>query len=358
MSSISTRKKDHIDLTLNESSQYKRPTGFQMYQLKHNALPECGLDDISFRSQLLGSEFEFPLFISSMTGGHGEATNLNAEIATFCEHFKIPFGVGSQRVMLEDSTHEKSFAIVRKKAPNAFIAANIGGAQLIGGMPSNRLQSMINSIQANAVIVHLNPLQELIQPEGDTQFDGVLKGIEQLVNESSVPLIVKETGAGIDSAVAKRLLNVGVKVIDVAGVGGTSWSRVEAARISSRPKTDKVGSTLTRKYELEMQERFNEWGNSTVYCLKSLQELAWEREFEIIASGGIRHAQDMIKARCLGAHFVAVAQPVVRVLKEEGLKGLEKWFNLWRKEATMIMTLLGVREWRLLSEEHITPHSS
>jgi isopentenyl-diphosphate delta-isomerase len=93
MSSISTRKKDHIDLTLNESSQYKRPTGFQMYQLKHNALPECGLDDISFRSQLLGSEFEFPLFISSMTGGHGEATNLNAEIATFCEHFKIPFGV-------------------------------------------------------------------------------------------------------------------------------------------------------------------------------------------------------------------------------------------------------------------------
>jgi len=223
MSSISTRKKDHIDLTLSESSQYKRPTGFQLYQLKHNALPECGLEDISFRSHLLGSEFEFPLFISSMTGGHGEATNLNAEIATFCEHFNIPFGVGSQRVMLEDSTHEKSFSIVRKKAPNAFIAANIGGAQLIGGMPSNRLLSMISSIQANAVIVHLNPLQELIQPEGDTQFDGVLKGIEQLVNESSVPLIVKETGAGIDAAVAKRLLNVGVKVIDVAGVGGTSW---------------------------------------------------------------------------------------------------------------------------------------
>ena len=353
MSSISTRKKDHIDLTLKDSSQYKRPTGFQKFQLKHNALPECGLEDISFRSHLLGYDFDFPLFISSMTGGHGEATSLNAEIAMFCEQFNIPFGVGSQRAMLEDSTNEKSFSIVREKAPNAFIAANIGGAQLIGGMPSKSLKAMVNSIQANAIIVHLNPLQELIQPEGDVQFTGVLDGIEQLVKESSAPIIVKETGAGIDSSVAKRLLNVGVRVIDVAGVGGTSWSRVEAARIPDEPREEQAAGTFTLKYEQEMQERFNEWGNSTVFCLESLRELAWEREFEIIASGGIRHAQDMIKARCLGAHLVAVAQPVVRVLKEEGVKGLEKWFSLWKREATMIMTLLGVSDWRLLSEEHL-----
>tara|TARA_B100000575_G_scaffold294479_1_gene310703 strand:- start:1506 stop:2582 length:1077 start_codon:yes stop_codon:yes gene_type:complete len=353
MSSISTRKKDHIDLTLSESSQYKRPTGFEMYQLKHNALPECGLDDISFKSHLLGHDFDFPLFISSMTGGHGESTNLNAEIATFCEQFKIPFGVGSQRAMLEDSTHEKSFTIVRKMAPNAFIAANIGGAQLIGGMSDYSLKTMINSIQANAIIVHLNPLQELIQPEGDIQFSGVLKGIEQLVKHSSVPIIVKETGAGIDSKVAKRLLNAGVKVIDVAGVGGTSWSRVEAARKPSKWDVNFASNTLTFQYENEMEERFNEWGNSTVYCLESLRELAWKHKFEIIASGGIRHAQDMIKAGCLGANFVAVAQPVLRVLKDEGIDGLEKWFSLWRKEATMIMTLLGTRAWSLLSEEHI-----
>lgn len=352
MSSISTRKKDHIDLTLSETSQYKRTTGFEMYQLKHNALPECGLDDISFKSHLLGREFDFPLFISSMTGGHGEATTLNADIATFCEKFDIPFGVGSQRAMLEDSTHENSFTIVRDKAPNAFIAANIGGAQLIGGMPTYGLKTMINSIKANAIIVHLNPLQELIQPEGDVQFSGILKGIEQLVKNSSVPIIVKETGAGIDSKVAKRLLNAGVKVIDIAGVGGTSWSRVEAARIPSKWDVN-LDNTLTYQYEQEMHERFNEWGNSTVYCLESLQELAWERKFEIIASGGIRNAQDMIKARCLGAHFVAVAQPIVRVLKEEGIDGLEKWFSLWRKEAKMVMTLLGVHEWSLLSEEHI-----
>ena len=358
MSSISTRKKDHIDLTLSETSQYWRSTGFEKYQLKHNALPECGLDDISFKSHLLGRDFDFPLFISSMTGGHGEATNLNADIATFCEQFNIPFGVGSQRAMLEDSTHEKSFTIVRDKAPNAFIAANIGGAQLIGGMPTYGLKTMISSIQANAIIVHLNPLQELIQPEGDVQFSGVLKGIEQLVKHSSVPIIVKETGAGIDSSVAKRLLNAGVKVIDIAGVGGTSWSRVEAARIPQKRSREMVANNLTFQYEQEMQERFNEWGNSTVFCLESLRELAWERKFEIIASGGIRHAQDMIKACCLGAHFVAVAQPVVRVLKEEGIKGLEKWYFLWKKEATMIMTLLGVCEWRLLSEEYIIPQFS
>ena len=183
MSSISTRKKDHIDLTLSETSQYRRPTGFEKYQLKHNALPECGLDDISFKSHLLGRDFDFPLFISSMTGGHGEATNLNADIATFCEQFNIPFGVGSQRAMLKDSTHEKSFTIVRDKAPNAFIAANIGGAQLIGGMTTYGLKTIISSIQANAIIVHLNPLQELIQPEGDVKFSGVLKGIEQLAKQ-------------------------------------------------------------------------------------------------------------------------------------------------------------------------------
>ena len=153
-------------------------------------------------------------------------------------------------------------------------------------MPTYGLKTMISSIQANAIIVHLNPLQELIQPEGDVQFSGVLKGIEQLAKHSSVPIVVKETGAGIDSSVAKRLLNAGVKVIDIAGVGGTSWSRVEAARIPQKWSREMVANNLTLQYEQEMQERFNEWGNSTVFCLESLRELAWERKFEIIASGG------------------------------------------------------------------------
>lgn len=352
MSSISTRKKDHVDLTTSQNSQYLRTTGLDGIQLRHNALPECSIDNIDTSAQLLGRTFPFPLFISSMTGGYDRATQMNAVIAEFCETLDLPFGVGSQRAMLEDSTLESSFTIARKKAPNAFIAANIGGVQLIGNLPNDKIRRMTESIEADAVIVHLNPLQELVQPEGDRDFLGVLSGIEHLASKVGIPIIVKETGAGIDAGAAKKLLNVGVSVIDVAGVGGTSWSKVEHARLMNADA--KYGSSdYVNQYESDMYARLNEWGNSTRYCLESLQSLAWEREFQIIASGGIRHATHMIKARCLGAHFVAVAQPVVPIITHEGLDGLFRWYDLWKKETKMLMTLLGVTHWNLLGSHCI-----
>ena len=186
-------------------------------------------------------------------------------IAEFCETNNLPFGVGSQRAMLEDKSLIKTFSVVREKAPHAFICANIGGTQLIGGLSKDKIMMLTSSIEADAIIVHLNPLQELMQPEGDTSFKGILHGIEQLVNDSSVPIIVKETGAGISKYVAKKLLNIGVKVLDIAGSGGTSWAKVENYRISN--KTSK--------------HAFDNWGIPTVECLKQISSLQWERKFWI-----------------------------------------------------------------------------
>ena len=189
--------------------------------------------------------------------------------------------------MLEDPSLTNTFSIVRKKAPSAFVCSNIGGVQLIRGLDQDLLKRLIESIEANAIIVHLNPLQELMQPEGDRNFAGVLNGIEQLVKDSEIPLIVKETGAGISKYDTKRLLNAGVSVIDVAGAGGTSWAKVENFRHSNT----------------QARHEFDEWGTSTVDCLNDIASLQWERSFEVIASGGIRSAFDIAKSLCLGSLF-------------------------------------------------------
>ena len=337
MTDIRDRKKDHVELTVTDGTQYNHPAGFERYRFVHNALPEVNADDISTEAQLMGQTFSFPLFISSMTGGYAEAGPVNAIIAEFCEAENLPFGVGSQRAMLEDDSLTDTFSVVRKKAPNAFICSNIGGAQLIGGLNSKKITQLIDSIKANAIIVHLNPLQELMQPEGDRDFKGILDGIEQLVKDTQLPVIVKETGAGISEHTARRLLNVGVEVIDVAGAGGTSWAKVENYRTTNQ----------------HANHRFDEWGIPTVDCIRQLSRLEWERSFEIIASGGIRTAFDMAKSLCLGAHFTASAQPVIKVIKNEGYEGLQQLFNQWKQDLKTIMILLGCTDVRKLSGAHI-----
>ena len=341
MSEISDRKKDHVQFTIDEGTQYNQRSGFEKYKFIHNALPEVNIGEVSTEAELLGQRFSFPLFISSMTGGYSEAGQVNAIIAEFCEHKNLPFGVGSQRAMLEDDTLTETFSIVRKKAPNAFICSNIGGAQLIGNLKSDKIKRMIDSIEANAVIVHLNPLQELMQPEGDRDFKGILSGIEDLATSVTLPLIVKETGAGISKYVAKKLLNAGAAVIDVAGAGGTSWAKVENQRESN----------------LEPHFDFDEWGNSTTDCLIDIASLQWERGFEIISSGGIRSAFDIAKSFCLGADFTACAQPLIKAISVNGLDGLDELFSKWEHDLKTILTLLGCTNLKELNSSHIKLNS-
>lgn len=331
---IQKRKKDHVDLTVSGKSAFTKSAGFERYEFRHNALPELDLNEIDPSIQLMGRRFSLPLFISSMTGGYDGAAPVNAILSSFCEKNNLPMGVGSQRAMLEDPELESSFSIVRQTAPTAFIASNIGGVQLIEQWSEDKTHRLISSIKADAVIVHLNPSQELVQPEGDRNFRGILDGIRRLVDSVDVPVIVKETGAGISQDVALRLIDVGVNVIDVAGAGGTSWSRVEAWR---REDGD---------HDLD------EWGMPTVDCLLELAPLASDK-IQLIASGGIRTAQDMLKALCLGARCVAMAQPIIAMVKEEGQVGLDAYYDRLQHKLRCMLLLLGCRTPAELRPTHL-----
>jgi len=323
--SIQQRKKDHVDLCVTGDVGYEMPTGFDAFYFRHNALPEVNLNDVSVDASLLGRSFSFPLMISSMTGGYSDAGRINAQIARICEAENLPFGVGSQRALLDHPEEVKSFSVVRDEAPTAFIAANIGGAQVAGGLQDEQMSALIDSIKADAIIVHLNPLQELVQPEGDRNFAGVESGIAKLVDQSPVPVVVKETGAGISGDVARRLLSVGVSVIDVAGAGGTSWSKVENER-----KADSRSTAM-----------FNEWGIPTVTCIREAVQLREQFRFDIIASGGIRGASDIVKSICLGADFTASARPVIQALMDGGEENLRNLIKLWKEQTATILALLG-----------------
>lgn len=335
--SIKQRKKDHVNLTASGDMAYTQSAGFEDFRFRHNALPEVDKSEISTEADLLGQTFSFPLFISSMTGGYTDAGAVNSIIAEFCESENLPFGVGSQRIMLQEPETLSTFSVVREKAPTAFIAANIGGAQLIGGLSEKGVNLLIESIRADAIIVHLNPLQELMQPEGDRSFKGIENGIGQLVINSPVPVIVKETGAGISGEVAQRLLDLGVSVIDTAGAGGTSWAKVENERPSNSTP----------------DELFNDWGIPTVQCIKEITRLKKTAQFDLIASGGVRSSLDLAKALCLGADFGAAAQPVIKAIFNEGREGLEKWYAEWKRQLTVVMILLGCSEITELSKHHL-----
>lgn len=335
--SIKQRKKDHVELTTTGSVDYQQTTGFEDYRFNHNALPEVNMEDVSTEATLLGRSFAFPLFISSMTGGYTDAGAVNAIIAQFCEEYNLPFGVGSQRIMLENPKEASSFSVVRDHAPNAFIAANIGGAQLINGLSKKKIDRLVDSIEADAIIVHLNPLQELMQPEGDRSFKGIEKGIIQLVCDSERPVIVKETGAGISGYVAKRLLDIGVEVIDVAGAGGTSWSKVENER--------KEGG--------QRMSDFDDWGLSTVECVRQVSDLKKDYSFDLIASGGVRSSHDIAKSFCLGADFAAAAQPVIKAIVDNGFEGLEILYNRWYRQLKTILTLSGCERLTELNGNHL-----
>ncbi|MEX1011251.1 MAG: type 2 isopentenyl-diphosphate Delta-isomerase [Balneolaceae bacterium] len=335
--SIQKRKKDHVQLTLGEDVNYLKSTGFEQYDFIHNALPETNFNEVSTHTSLLGRTFSFPLFISSMTGGYSGGVRVNSEIAEFCERWNLPFGVGSQRVMLEEPDTVKSFSVVRERAPEAFIAANIGGAQCIGGISEKDLDLLISTIRADALIIHLNPLQELMQPEGDRNFCGIEEGISDLVESCSLPIIVKETGAGISKETAHRLLKCGVKGIDVAGAGGTSWSRIENLR----------------KSPVSEDSFFNDWGIPTSESILQVASLRSDFSFNLIGSGGIRTTADMVKAIALGANFTATAAPIIRLLHEGGIDKLEKQFHLWEEEMRMILTLLGCQSTDQLRTYHL-----
>lgn len=327
----SSRKRDHVLLTVNKNVSFSRKTnGFERWEFVHNALPEINFRDVTVRTSFLGKELSFPLMISCMTGGYKEAEKINRQLAELCEEHRIAMGVGSQRQALEDSTFHSSFAVARTFAPTVPIVGNIGApevARLTDVSPVMRLAEMI---RADAFAVHLNPLQEFLQPEGNTDFKGVLNGIEKLVKGMPIPIIVKEIGAGIAPDVALRLINAGVSIIDVAGAGGTSWAGVEILRRNKKKSTT------------EAQNHFWDWGIPTADAVRDVSRLREQfPHLTVIASGGIASAAEGAKSIALGADLFASARPLLRLLIKGGKKELSVALNEWKHDLRGIMFLLG-----------------
>ena len=289
------RKAEHIRLALDRRMQVER-SAFDDYRFEHRALPEIDFDDVRIGTEFLGRELEAPLLISCMTGGTGVAERINRRLAEAAEAARVALGVGSQRKALDDPATAATFR-VREFAPNVPILANLGAVQLNYGYGVDECRRAVEMIEADALVLHLNALQEALQPEGQLNFRGLLPKIARVVEALKTPVIVKEIGCGISGAVGRELANVGVRILDSAGVGGTSWARIEAARADDAP----------------LGESFAEWGLSTP---ESIRQLAKVPGVQVIGSGGIRSGIDAAKALALGADIAGMAFPFLDAANE------------------------------------------
>ncbi|MDD5340801.1 MAG: type 2 isopentenyl-diphosphate Delta-isomerase, partial [Candidatus ainarchaeum sp.] len=223
-----SRKKDHVELVLSKGAQAAKSAGFERLDFIHNALPEISLEKVDLSTEFVGRRIRYPIIITAITGGYKDAESINRALAQAAQRHGIAFGIGSQRAMIENPSLARTYN-VRSVAPDIPLLANIGAYQLKKYSPK-QVESLVSSIEADALAIHLNSLQEVIQPEGDTDYSGVLDAITKTCERLSVPVVVKETGAGISQDVALKLKGAGVKWVDVAGAGGTSWSSVEYLR--------------------------------------------------------------------------------------------------------------------------------
>jgi isopentenyl-diphosphate delta-isomerase len=322
------RKADHIRIALSRNIQAKTvTTGFEDVHLIHRALPETSKKKVDLSTKVFDHKFAAPLIVGAITGGTDEALKINATIAQAVEELGLGMGVGSQRVAIENRKLEKTFAIARKKAPTAFLVANIGGVQLVNGYGLKEVKRAIEMVDADAVAIHLNALQEAVQPEGQTNFEGVLDRIREISSEIEKPVIAKETGAGIAAEDARKLESAGVKGIDVAGAGGTSFAAVENYRARGR-----VGS-----FESRLGEAFWDWGVPTAV---SIVEASMTTGISIIASGGIRDGVDITKALTLGASLTSLSSPILKTAVA-GVKQTQSALSLLIDELRDAMFLVG-----------------
>lgn len=292
-SDISRRKDDHLDIVLDRQRAIGQAhAGWDTVRFEHCATPELNHADIDLRASLLGVPLQAPLLISSMTGGAQRSESINRHLAEAAQSLGIAMGVGSQRVSLRTTNDMGLTRELRRLAPDVPLLANIGAAQLLEDDGTELAQRAVDALQANALIIHLNPLQEAVQTEGDRDWRGVLDRIERVAARLSVPLIAKEVGAGLSPSVARRLVEAGVQVIDVAGAGGTSWAAIEAER---------ANNDADRAVALA----FADWGIPTTQAISLVR--AALPDVPLIASGGVRDGVDAAKAIRLGANIVGQA---------------------------------------------------
>lgn len=313
---ISDRKLEHLLLCTHCDVQYKnKTTGFEDVELIHRAIGEVNKEDIDISTDFLGKKLQSPIVISAITGGHPAALTINRELARAAEEMGLAMGVGSQRAAIENPELSRTYTVAREEAPSILLMGNIGAAQI------EYASKAVEMIDADALAVHLNPLQESIQPEGDLDTKGYSQSIGEIVDNVEVPVLVKETGTGISREDAIILESIGVAAIDVAGAGGTSWSAVETYRADD-------------SYQGEL---FWDWGIPTAV---STVEVCQSVNIPVISSGGVRNGLEVAKAIALGADAVGVALPV---LKEAylGHKQVVKFLERFQDTLKSAMLLVG-----------------
>lgn len=322
MEPINQRKLDHINIVSGGGDIDRRRHYFDRIHLTHRALPELNLAEVDPSVRFLGKKLSFPLIISSMTGGaDAELVKINRNLAAAAEAEGVALAVGSQRVFLSDQAARASFEL-RDDAPTTVLLGNLGAVQLNYGMGFADCEAAVQVLDADGLYLHLNPLQEAVQPEGDTNFSGLRSKIAEIVAALQKPVIVKEVGAGISAEDVEHLLAAGIKHIDVAGSGGTSWSMVEGRR-SDNPA---------------LGELFADWGIPTPLALRRMKP--YRNQVELIASGGLRSGIDMAKSVILGASLCGLARPFLNPARESA-DSVRTVIRRLKREFTTAMFLLG-----------------
>ena len=322
------RKEDHLRICLNEGVQARKVrTGFEDAQFIHRAFPEIDKEKIDSSTTFLGHRFSAPLIVGAMTGGTAAATRINGNIAEAVEKLQLGMGVGSQRAAIENPELRETFAVARRKAPEAFLIANIGGVQLVNGYGLREVKKAVEMIDADAIAIHMNALQEAVQPEGQTNFKGILGKIAEITEELDKPVIVKETGSGISAETAEKLEKAGVKAIDTGGMGGTSFAAVEYYRLNEQKNS----------FQRFLSDAFWDWGIPTIV---SLVETTQTVNIPVIASGGVRNGTDVAKALALNACLASISQPALQVANKS-MEDTESLLLRIIEELRNVMFLVG-----------------
>lgn len=290
------RKSDHIRCSLSDESQSIAVDSFEQIQLNHDALPNLDFEELNIQSSFLGEELPTPFYVSAMTAGHKAAGSINYRIAEACNETSWPMMVGSQRRELFDEAAKDEWMEIKAEFPKVQLLGNLGLSQL-HQVKLEQVEELVESLNASAMVIHTNPLQEVIQPEGTPQFKNSLEALEELCDSLSIPVVLKETGCGFSKASLQKIAKFKLAAVDLSGSGGTHWGRIEGMRAEENSVQQIASHT------------FRNWGNSTVESLMTAQKM--KLDFPVWASGGIRNGLDAAKAIALGAERVGMARPIL-----------------------------------------------
>ncbi len=335
-SSTSSRKDEHIFLCLENDVQYKGITnGFDEITIQPSLLTNTSPDEVDLSTEFLSKEIKVPILVSGMTGGSKNGRVFNESVARVCSEFQIGMGVGSQRAAIEDPELTNTFE-VRHIAPKIPLIANLGIAQFFQGYGQEEAEKTVSMIGADALAIHINPLQEFVQNEGDKIYTNISAKIKELMQDFTTPIIIKGVGTGLTKNDAKTLTELDIYAIDIAGAGGTNWSRIEYYR------NDKAQ---------HLSDEFLNWGISTKDSLLNTVSFAKDKNIKIIASGGVWSGFDAVKALLLGADYVSLALPILRSIGKGGLEECRKLLSTYILEMKATMAMLNLKNLEEIKKE-------